>query len=164
MRSVTLIGAAVVCWVGTAAAQEHGGTPVEHAGQAAEHAGHGAAGYTAEQIKTAMNGHIQSQLQQGGGVYRLTDDKTGEKLELEFVKIHDPVRKIEGKGYFACTDFRPKGAAPDRLYDIDFWLNPKDGKLAVTEVRVHKEPKLVGGKWTRLARYTFENDKAVEVK
>lgn len=147
---------------GTAA--EHGGKAAEHGGKAAEHGGKKAEGFTAEQIKAAMNAHIETQVREGKGHLVIKDDKSGETLKLKFVKIHDPVRKIEGKGYFACTDFQPEGAPEGKLYDLDFWLNPEGENLAVTETRIHKHPKKKGKKWTKEARYTFVNDKPVEVK
>ena len=67
----------------------------------------------------------------------------GQDLELEFVTIHNPVRKVKGEGYFACTDFRVRGE-PEKLYDIDFWLNQQGDKLAVTAVRIHKQPEKEG--------------------
>src|SRR5688572_16328316 len=141
---------------------EHAGNPAtsEHAGK--EHAGT-AAGKSAQQIKDAMNAHIKAQTKDG--VFTIKDDKTGETLSLTFVKIHDPVRKIEKSatlptGYFACTDFAVKGS-PDKLYDLDFWLNEE---LKVTDTRIHKHPEQVSGKWEKKARYTFVDDKPVEIK
>jgi len=61
------------------------------------------------QVKAAIHTHIAEKAREGGGVYRLKDEKTGEELALEFVKIHDPIRRIKGQGYFACTDFRVQG-------------------------------------------------------
>lgn len=149
---------------GKEAGKEHAGK--EHAGK--EHAGKEHAGsatkVSAQNIKDAMNAHITAETAKGGGVFKIKDEKTSENLELNFVKIHDPVRKIDGKGYFACTDFSVKGA-PEKLYDLDFWLNPgTDGKLAVTATKIHKHPKQTGGKWEKEARYTFENDKPVEIQ
>ncbi len=143
------------------AGQEHGGTEhagTEHAGQ--EHGGQAAQSYTAAEIKGAMNAHISSR--EVNGIFNIHDDKTGEDLELKFVKIHDPVRKIEGKGYFACTDFEVVGQA-GKLYDLDFWLNPENGTLKITEEKIHKNPIRKGDGWEKKARYTFVNDEPVEI-
>lgn len=124
----------------------------------------GAAGFDAEQVKAAVARHIDMKRSDGGGVYRLTDDLTGERLELELVeigivgvealwRIHDAARRTDGAGYFACSLFHPIGAPGEKLYDIDFWVSRRDGKLEVTEARIHKEPRLVGGRWTRVGRY-----------
>lgn len=114
------------------------------------------------EIKAAIHTHIAEQLKEGGGVYRLKDEKTGEALALEFVTIHDPVRKIKGQGYFACTDFRVQGQ-PERVFDVDFWLGDQGDKLAVTKVRIHKEPLKEDGKWVQKLRYTFEQDNPVDI-
>ncbi len=146
------------------AGKEHaeGAEHKDHA--ATEHAGDEAHVFTAKEIKVAMNAHIKAQMEAGKGDFLITDKMKAKDLTLEFVKIHDPVRIIEGKGYFACTDFHPKGAAADKLYDLDFWLNVNEGKLKVTDTKIHKHPKKEGGKWTKKARYTFKDDKPVEVK
>lgn len=144
------------------AGQEHAGTEhagQEHAGQ--EHGGEAAQSYTAAEIKGAMNAHITMRTQDG--IFKIHDEKTNEELELKFVKIHDPVRKIEGKGYFACTDFEVVGQA-GKLYDLDFWLNPADGTLKVTEEKIHKNPVPKGDGWEKKARYTFINDNPVEIE
>lgn len=115
-----------------------------------------------EDIKAAMAVHIERTVD-AGGVFRLKDDKTGEQLALRFVKIHDPVRQIDANTYFACTDFSVVDAE-HKLYDIDFWLRPAGDRLEVYETRVHKEPRksLLYG-WYKQPRYTFVNDKVVEL-
>jgi len=150
------------------AGDEHGGKPVkkEHGGKPVtkEHAGDEAKTYTAAQIKKTMQTYIDTETSNNNGTFVMTDkDKNNQKLKLKFVKIHDPVRKIEGKGYFACTDFHVDGQ-DDKIYDLDFWLNSKDGKLVVTKAKVHKDPVQEQGKWVKKARYTFVNDKPVEIK
>jgi len=108
------------------------------------------------EIKAAMHNHIAQKTQDGGGVFKYKDEKTGQDLELEFVKIHDPVTKTK-EGYFACTDFRVKGE-PGKLYDLDFWLNQKGDTLVVTQTRLHKEPAKEGAKWVKKPRYNFGVD------
>jgi hypothetical protein len=141
---------------------EHPGD--EHAGKPAkgdEHAGSKATSFNAAQIKETMQGHIEKNTKEG--VFAIQDPKTGENLKLKFVKIHDPVRKIEGKGYFACTDFEVIGET-GKLYDLDFWLNPKDGELVVTDTKIHKEPQKIGDIWQKKERYTFIDDKPVVIE
>ena len=143
------------------AGQEHGGQ--EHGGQehaGTEHGGEAAQNFTAAEIKAAMNAHIVTR--EVDGIFMIKDEKTGEELKLKFVKIHDPVRKIEGKGYFACTDFEVVGE-PGKLYDLDFWLNPEGGSLKVTEEKIHKNPVKTDAGWEKKARYTFINDNPVEI-
>lgn len=118
--------------------------------------------YYVEDIKEAMSTHLAAEMSEDGA-FHLIDDRTGETLILEFIKIHDPVRQIDGETYFACTDFRLR-EAPKKVYDIDFWLHPVDGKLQVYDTKVHKEPRwsLLYG-WYKYPRYTFVNDRVVSL-
>ncbi|MDA9050672.1 hypothetical protein OAD22_06570 [Pseudomonadales bacterium] len=108
-------------------------------------------------IKATMHEHVATLLD-ADGLFHVLDDKTGEDLALKFVKVHDPVRQIRGNIYFACTDFHVAGD-PDKLYDIDFWLDGTTGKLVVYDTKVHKEPRrsLIYG-WYKQPRYTFVKD------
>lgn len=113
-----------------------------------------------EDIKAAMAKHIAA-TEDAEGTFVLRDDRSGEMLALQFLKIHDPVRRIDGDTYFACTDFRVKGEA-DKLYDVDFWLEPDGDVLVVVDTKVHKEPRhsLLYG-WYKHPRYTFVDDEVV---
>lgn len=115
-----------------------------------------------EDIKAAMAAHIARRADPDG-VFRLKDERTGEVLQLKFVKIHDPVRKIDGNTYFACTDFVVIGEEK-KLYDLDFWMNPVDGTLTIYDEKIHKEPRwsLIYG-WYKQPRYTFVNDQVVSL-
>ena len=113
-----------------------------------------------EDIKAAMHAHIAATVDKDG-VFHLRDDRTGEMLALRFVKIHDPVRKIDDQTYFACTDFAVEGE-PGKLYDLDFWMRPDGTVLSIYDTKVHKEPRksLLYG-WYKYPRYTFVKDKVV---
>jgi hypothetical protein len=115
-----------------------------------------------EDIKAAMRAYIAAQVD-AAGVFHMRDDKTGEVLALKFVKIHDPVRQIDGDTYFACTDFHVVGD-PEKLYDLDFWMDARTGPLAVYDSKVHKEPRhsLLYG-WYKQPRYTFVDDRVVSL-
>ena len=110
-----------------------------------------------EDINAAMLAYITAQVD-AAGIFHLRDEKTGEVLALKFVKIHDPVRRIGSDTYFACTDFHVVGT-PDKLYDLDFWMNPQSGQLKIFDAKVHKEPRwsVIYG-WYKQPRYTFVND------
>ena len=110
-----------------------------------------------EDIKAAMLAYITAQVD-AAGIFHLRDEKTGEVLALKFVKIHDPVRRIGTDTYFACTDFHVLDT-PDKLYDLDFWMNPQSGELKIYDAKVHKEPRwsVIYG-WYKQPRYTFVND------
>ena len=118
--------------------------------------------YYVEDIKKAMDIHLADRVDENG-IFHMRDDKTGEILQLKFVKIHDPVRVINRSIYFACTDFHVVGERK-KLYDIDFWLSPIDGKLVIYKEKVHKEPRkaLLYG-WYKQPRYTFVNDKVISL-
>jgi len=113
------------------------------------------------QVESAVNEYVASKAKDG--VLVLKDDKTGEERTLDFVEIHRPLRRIEGGRYFACTDFREHGST-EKFFDIDFWLVDKDGKLEVSEARIHKEPKDEDGVWIQVPRYTFEKEKVQNLK
>jgi hypothetical protein len=113
------------------------------------------------QVESAVNEYIASKAKDG--VLLVKDDKSGVERPLDFVEIHRPLRRIEGGSYFACSDFREDGSK-EKYYDIDFWLTEKDGKLEVTDVRIHKEPKLEDGVWVQVPRYTFENEKVQDLR
>jgi len=90
------------------------------------------------------------------GTYKLKDDKTGQTLDLKFIDAHQPVRKLDDGTYFACSDFRAAGTK-DQIYDVDFWVKEKDGKMVVDQVRVHKVPEMKNGQWVQVPRYSFKD-------
>jgi len=115
-------------------------------------------GYGAEAIKAAMREHIERRTRLGKpGVFEITDPRTSQTLELQFQKIHDPVRTMGGGYYFACTNFAAVGN-PDKTYDLDFWLQAHDGELVVYQENVHKLPVRQDGEWVQQPRYNFVDD------
>ncbi len=117
-----------------------------------------APGFTAEQAKATVEEHVQHRVRDSGGVYRLADEQAGTTLDLEFVavslvsagslwRVHDPDRRVGTNAFAACIRFHPVGAPEQKLYDVDMLVEPRDGRLAVTDVRIHKEMQLVDGKW-----------------
>lgn len=153
-------------------AGEHPGA--EHPGSSAEHSGKPAEGdkgwkgsdptsqeqmcevpakVTAQDIKDAISSYVKKDVALKGGYFLLYDARNAKPWVLTFSKIHDPVSVINEKSYFACTDFK----SGKDILDIDFWFEPDaDGKLRTTKISIHKD----NGK----PRYTFDNDKPVEVK
>ncbi|MEQ1577927.1 MAG: hypothetical protein ABL894_09755 [Hyphomicrobium sp.] len=108
------------------------------------------------EVMSALHEFIAAEKAKNGGSYKLKDDQTGEDIDMDFVGIHQPVRKLKDDGrYFACTDFRKQGTN-DQYYDIDFWLNEKDGKISVGGVRLHKIPKMEDGNFIQMPRYSFD--------
>ncbi len=106
-------------------------------------------------VMSAIHNYIAANKDEKGNIV-VKDDKTGETIPLEFIEMHQPVRRLKSDGkYFACTDFR-KAGSKDEYYDIDFWINDKSGKLEVAEVKMHKVPVQEDGIWTQEPRYTFD--------
>jgi YHS domain-containing protein len=123
---------------------------------ASEHPGHLATKRGWEVMSAVEQDATQESLK-NGGVFKLKDDKTGEILNLEFVDTHQPVRQLDNDGhYFACTDFRVVGTK-DQIYDIDFWVSDKDGKMVVDQTKVHKVPEQKGGQWIQVPRYEWKD-------
>ena len=57
-------------------------------------------------------------------------------LALDLVKVHDDrFSSLGGDEYFACVDMK---GTDGKIYDIDFSMVVKPGKLTVTETSVHK--------------------------
>lgn len=114
------------------------------------------------QVMSAIDEDILDQKAKNNGLFTVKDNVTGENISLEYVAIHQPVRKLKEDGsYFACSDFRKVGTK-DQFYDIDFWINDKSGKMSVKDVRVHKIPVLMDGSWVQESRYSF-SDKDFDV-
>ncbi len=108
------------------------------------------------EVMSAIENHVLSEQAASEGSLKLKDDKTGEEITLEFVGLHQPVRRLKENGrFFACSDFRKKGTT-DQFYDVDFWLDEKDGTLRVAEARIHKVPVLEDGNYTQVPRYSFD--------
>ncbi len=108
------------------------------------------------EVMSAIEEHVFAERANNNGVFKLKDDKTGEIIALDFIGLHQPVRRLKEDGrFFACSDFRKQGTT-DEYYDIDFWLDEKDGKISVKEVRVHKVPVLQDGNYVQVSRYSFD--------
>jgi hypothetical protein len=57
-------------------------------------------------------------------------------LALDLIKLHDDrFSSLGSDKYFACVDMK---GADGKIYDIDFFMVVKLGKLTVTETSVHK--------------------------
>ena len=123
---------------------------------ASEHPGHMATKRGWEVMSAVEQGALSEQAK-NNGVFKLKDDKTGKVLDLEFIDTHQPIRQLDDNGhYFACTDFRAIGTK-DQIYDIDFWVDDKDGKMTIEQTRVHKVPELKDGQWVEVPRYEWKD-------
>jgi YHS domain-containing protein len=107
-------------------------------------------------VMSAIHNYIAANKNDKGAL-EVTDETTGETVPLEFIEMHQPVRRLKSDGqYFACTDFRKVGSK-DEYYDVDFWVDEKTGKLKVGAVKLHKVPVQEDGIWTQIPRYKFED-------
>jgi YHS domain-containing protein len=123
---------------------------------ASEHPGHLATKRGWEVMSAVEHNAVMESLK-NNGVFELKDDKTGKILKLEFIDTHQPVRQLDNDGhYFACTDFRVAGTK-NEIYDIDFWVSDKDGKMTVDQAKVHKVPELKSGQWIQVPRYEWKD-------
>ena len=76
-------------------------------------------------------------------------------LALDLVKLHDDrFSSLGSDKYFACVDMK---GTDGKIYDVDFFMLVKPGKLTVTETSVHKingKPlynwKQEGGVWKKV--------------
>ena len=60
----------------------------------------------------------------------------GKDIALDLITIHDDrLSDLGGNKHFVCVDMK---AANGAIYDIDFFIIVRSGKLSVTEASVHK--------------------------
>ena len=134
-----LLGAAISVDAAEHGGKEHGGTTQEHGGQPVK-----AAEPSAQQIRQAIQSHVQGIVQKNGS-FTINDPVTGTQRTLDFVRVHDRVGKT-GALYYSCTDMRDRKTG--QPLDLDFDVKAEGGKLSVVDTRIHK----VDGK----ARYTYD--------
>jgi len=107
-------------------------------------------------VMSAIHNYIADHKDEHGALI-IEDEKTGQSISLEFIEIHQPVRRLKGDGeFFVCTDFRKVGTR-NAYYDVDFWVDESSGELKVTDVKLHKVPVEEDGIWMQEFRYKFED-------
>ena len=110
------------------------------------------AGLTKEQLADSIEAYIQKAAADNNGNFPVTDEKTGEKLQMKLINVHrERLSKVGPEEYFACVDFK---SAEGKMYDVDFFMkgSSKDN-LTFSEFMIHK----VQGK----ARYTWYEENGV---
>lgn len=165
-----IVVGALASWTGMSLAAEHGGkehggttTPAatqEHGGSTPaatqEHGGQPIVRQepTAEAIRQAVENYV-AQVKEEDGAFTIDDDKTGETLTLDLVRVHQRVGKT-GDYYYSCTDMRDP--VTGKLYDLDYDVEQgEDGGLEVVDVRIHKED--------GVERYTYgPNDERISLE
>jgi hypothetical protein len=100
-----------------------------------------------DDLEKTIKEKIAEKAKADGGVFKLRDDVLGKTWELELVRVHrDKLTRLEDGTYFACVDMKTKDGK--NVVDVDFFLKESDGKLAFSDMAVHK----VDG----VARYDWE--------
>jgi hypothetical protein len=105
--------------------------------------------FSQEDASAAVQAYVEANVAQHGA-FRYEDRQADAMLELELDRVR-MVRRIHGYGQFVDADFHAKGE-PAKAYDLDFWLKPRNGKLEVVDVRIHKAPKREGEAWKLVTR------------
>lgn len=106
--------------------------------------------FTGTDAETLVKEQVDAAVKSNGGIFPLEDPLTGDHLRLIGDGV-DFTRTIDGYGFFPEVKFHD-AADPRRKYLVDFWVIPVRGQLRIQEVRIYKEPLLVDGAWTTMAR------------
>lgn len=102
---------------------------------------------TKAELADAVAAYIKKEASANKGFFPITDDKTGQKLNLELEKVHrERLSKVGKDQYFACVDF--KTADGKKKYDIDFFMKGTNkNNLTFSEFVIHKENGKERYKW-----------------
>ena len=85
-------------------------------------------------IQAGIERHIEEQVRQGGGYFKLPF--RNQELRLKLVRVHTEYLSKLGPGrYFACVDLADVSGD---VYDVDFFLAGDPAAMKVTETTVHK--------------------------
>jgi hypothetical protein len=86
-------------------------------------------------IQSAIKEHLVMQTDANGNI-NVNDPATGTMLKLEYVKVHDQVKK-NGDSQSICVDFVDRNTM--EKVDIDYeFQQQEDGSIKVTNSKVHK--------------------------
>lgn len=116
-----------------------------------EHPENGAV-VTKDQLADAVKEYVDEEAAANEGIFVVTDESTGETLELVFDKVHrERLSKVGENKYFACADFTTKDG---KVYDLDVFMEGADkDSLEFSEFSVHKED--------GVERYTWYEEEGV---
>jgi hypothetical protein len=85
-------------------------------------------------IQAGIEKHIEAEVRQGGGYFKLPF--RNQDLRLKLVRVHTEYLSNLGPGrYFACVDLADISGD---VYDVDFFLTGTPAAMKVTETTVHK--------------------------
>ena len=93
---------------------------------------------TVQAVGKAVAEFIASDAKLKGGKFMVFDERAGEVLQLDLLKIHmDRLTGLGNDTYFACADFL---ASNGKVYDLDIFMNGESAdNMIVTAISVHKE-------------------------
>ncbi len=105
--------------------------------------------FSVADLEKAIKKNIAEQSKATNGIFEIYDPELKKTWKLTLVRVHtDRLSKVGPGMYFACVDMKdPSG----KTIDVDFFLRPKNGKLEMSDVTVHK----VEGK----PRYNWKEEK-----
>jgi hypothetical protein len=106
--------------------------------------------FTSDDAQAYVDGIIKDQSARNDGVFILEDPVTNTSIPLVYEKS-DFTRTIDGYGFFPDVYFHAKSDEAQK-YLIDFWVVPRNGKLAILETRIYKTPIKDGGGWAMMQR------------
>lgn len=94
-------------------------------------------GITTDDIENTIVEYVKQKGEGTKGIFMITDEDTGDSLELVLDKVHKKMLHKTGEdSFFACADFVTDTGV---VYDIDFIVKgPDKENLSVTEVMIHK--------------------------
>lgn len=131
-----LLALGLITAVGLRAQQEH---PKEHP-KKQEHPA------STADLDKAIRAHVDELAKKNNGRFPVKDDVLEKSWALALDRVHtDKLTQLKDDTYFACVDFK---ADDGTAVDVDFYLQSKDGQLAITDTTVHK----INGK----ARFHYE--------
>jgi hypothetical protein len=106
--------------------------------------------FNSDDAQAYVDGIIKDQSARNGGAFVLEDPVTNTSIPLVYETI-DFTRTIDGYGFFPDVRFHAKGDEAQQ-YLVDFWVVPRNGKLAIIETRIYKTPIKEGGRWSMMQR------------
>lgn len=119
--------------VGLKAQQEH---PQEHPKEHPTREHPAAKPITTADLEKEIKALIADKAKASGGEFPVKDNVLDKTWALELVRVHtDKLTQLDANTYFACVDFK---ADDGTLVDVDFYLKSDKGKLAMTDITVHK--------------------------
>lgn len=87
-----------------------------------------------EEIEEGIRKHIKENTDPVTGFFHIQND--GQKLFMKLVRVHtEYLSNLGTNRHFACVDLAEEKG---EVYDVDFFLEGKPGKMSVTETTVHK--------------------------